>query len=388
MRSTLTRLGALALALGVACALAPARRAIAAAEPYFIGATVSESGPGASLGRPEADSIALAMSEINAAGGVNGHPLEIQVLDDESNPTTAVNNVRELLDKHPIAIIGSSLTQTTLAMMAPLADTSIPLISLASSAQIIEPVADHKWVFKMPITDRQTGVAIQGFLKKKGTTKLAFVYRDDDYGKTGLEHFKGTPSFKGFDIVSSDAIAATATDATTQLTHAKSAGATALVVWTTMPSANVVLKAYRQLGMTIPIIYSDGAATPTFPANAGASIDGTYVAGTKITVADQLSNSDPQKKVLSHYISEFTKAYPKDGIGIFGGFGYDSVYVLETALAKAKSADGAKLRDALEHVTYDGVTGTFRITPMDHNGLSTASLVITQLVDQKFQIAK
>ena len=92
--------------------------------------------------------------------------------------------------------------------------------------------------------------------------------------------------------------------------------------------------------------------------------------------------------MLSHYISEFARADPKDGIGIFGGFGYDSVYVLEAALAKAKSADGEKLRDALEHITYDGVTGTFHLSPSDHNGLSTESLVITQLADQKFVVAK
>jgi len=299
-----------------------------------------------------------------------------------------VSDARQLLDKHPIAILGPSLTQTTLAMAALVEAQSIPLISLASSGQIIEPASAHKWTFKMPMTDTKVGIAIQNYLKKKGTHKLAFVYRDDDYGKTGLQHFKDGPAFAGFDIVSADAIASTASDATTQLTHAKTADAQALVVWTTMPSANVVLKAYRELSLTYPIIYSDGAATPTFPANAGPSIDGVLIASTKITVADQLSASDPQKTVLTHYISEFGKAYPKDGIGIFGGFGYDSVYVLKAALERAKSSDGAKVRDALEHTTYSGVTGTFRITPTDHNGLNEESLVITQVANQKFTIAK
>jgi branched-chain amino acid transport system substrate-binding protein len=388
MRSILTRFGALALCLALFGSLAPRHVALAASEPYFIGAVVSESGPGSSLGRPEADSIQMAVDEINKGGGVDGHQLQVQIIDDESNATTAVNAVRQLLDKHPIAIIGSSLTQTSLAMVPEVQKASIPMISLASSAQVIEPVADHKWVFKMPITDTHVAELIQGYLKRHSQTKLGFIYRDDDYGKTGMAHFKQAGG-SAFDVVSEDAIAANASDATTQLTHVKSANPQAVVVWTTLPSANVVIKGYRELGLQYPIYYSDGSATGIFLTQAGAALNGAYIASTKINVADLLSNSDPQKKVLQHYIGDFLKNYPKDGaVSIFGGFGYDSVYVIKEALQRAKSAEGAKLRDALEHTTYSGVTGTFRISPSDHNGLSEDSLVLTQVQNGKFTIAK
>src|ERR1700730_9199860 len=152
LRSTLARLGALAAAsLIIASATPPP--AGAAGEPYLVGAVVSESGPGATLGRPEADSIQMAVDEINKAGGVNGHPLQVTILDDESNPTTAVNAVRKLLDQHPVALIGSSLTQTSLAMIPLTQAAKVPLISLASSSQVIQPVAERQWVFTLPITD-------------------------------------------------------------------------------------------------------------------------------------------------------------------------------------------------------------------------------------------
>ena len=389
MDRNLARLAASVAAALVVASAAPAAPARAANEPYLIGAVVSESGPGSSLGRPEADSIQMAVDEINKAGGVNGHPLQAQIIDDESNPTTAVNAVRKLLDQHPIAIIGSSLTQTSLAMVPIVQAASIPLISLASSAQVIEPVSERKWVFKMPITDTHVASAIQAYLKKQKQTKLAFIYRDDDYGKTGLQHFKDAPDGKSFDVASSDTIAATATDATTQLTHAKAASPQAIVVWTTLPSAGVVLKGYRELGVSNPLYYSDGSATGIFVTQAGAALNGAYIASTKINIADLLPNSDPQKKVLTHYIGDFLKAYPKDGaVSIFGGFGYDAVYIIRSAIERAKSADGAKLRDAIEHTTYSGVTGTFRISPTDHNGLSMDSIVVTQVENGKFTIAK
>src|ERR1700685_150688 len=139
MVRTLARVAVPVLALLVAASTVPLRSAGAANEPYFIGTVVSESGPGSSLGRPEADSIQMAVDEINKAGGVNGgHPLQVQIIDDQSQPAVAVSAVRELIDKHPIAIIGSSLTQTSLAMIPVTQPASIPLISLASSAQVIE----------------------------------------------------------------------------------------------------------------------------------------------------------------------------------------------------------------------------------------------------------
>ncbi len=389
MRSTVVRFCALALGLMLAASAAPLRPAGAANEPYVIGATVSESGPGASLGRPEADSMQIAVDEINKAGGVNGHPLQITILDDESSATTAVNNVRKLLDQHPIAILGSSLTQTSLAMVPLATQAKIPMISFASSSQVIQPVSERQWIFKMPITDFHVAQAMQEYMRKRKQTHVAVIYRNDDYGKTGLSHFKDAGKNFGFDVVGADAIDARASDATTQLTHIKAANPQAVVAWTTLPSAAVIIKGYRELGLTYPIYYSDGAATGVFLQQAGPALNGAYIASTKINVADALPNNDPQKKILVHYIDAFVKGYPKDApVSIFGGFGYDGVYVLKQALERAKSTDGEKLRLALERTDYLGVTGQFRMSSGDHNGLSVFSLVLTQVENGKFTIAK
>jgi len=365
------------------------RLAVAAAEPYQIGAVVSESGPGATLGRPEADSIQLAVDTINHAGGVNGHPLAVTILDDESNPSTAVNAVRKLLDQHVIAIFGSSLTQTSMAMVPIVTQAHIPMISFGSSSQIIQPVGDRHWIFKMPINDFHVAETMQEFMKKRGLTKVAVIFRNDDYGKTGLGHFRDAGAKLGFSVVDSEAIAANATDATTQLTKIKGANPQAIVVWSTLPSVGVIIKAYRELGLTYPIYFSDGAANGAFPKQAGAALDGAFIASTKINIADELAATDPQRAVTIRYIHDFAKAYPGDlPVSIFGGFGYDGVYVLKAALESAKSTDPEKLRTAIEHASWDGVTGPYRLSGGDHNGLSTFSTVITQVKNGGFTLAK
>ncbi|MBV8645456.1 MAG: ABC transporter substrate-binding protein [Candidatus Eremiobacteraeota bacterium] len=378
-----------ALASFLTVSAAPPRPVGAANEPYLIGAVVSESGTGSTLGRPEADSIQLAVDEINKAGGVYGHPLQVTILDDESNATTAVNAVRKLLDQHPVAIIGSSLTQTSLAMVPLATQAQIPMISLASSAQVIEPIEARRWIFKMPITDFHVAQSLQGYMRTKNLTHVAVLYRNDDYGKTGLAHFQDAGKRFGFTVVDAEAIDARASDATTQLTKIKAANPQAIVVWTTLPSANVIIKGYRELGLSYPVFFSDGAATGVFVQQAGKNLDGAYIASTKINVAGELADQDPQKKKLLHYIDAFVKTYPKDApVSIFGGFGYDSVYVLKNALARARSGHPFELREELEQTDYIGVSGTFRMSGGDHNGLSVFSIVLTQIASGKFNLVR
>jgi branched-chain amino acid transport system substrate-binding protein len=360
----------------------------AANEPYVVGAVVSESGPAATLGRPAADSIVMAVDEINAAGGVDGHPLKLTILDDQSDPTLAVTSLRRLLDEHPIAIIGSSGTPPSLAMVPVATTAGVPLISLGSSAQIIEPIADRHWIFKIPVADTFIAQRLQQSMKARGLTRIAIVYRDDDYGKTGLAHFTETGKAAGIQVVDSEAIASTATDATTQLTRVKSSNPQAVLVWTTLPSATVVAKAYRELSLSYPLYYSEGSANPIFLTQAGDAANGVIFATEKAAVADAIPASDPQKRVLTHYATEFGKRYPKDGPpSIFGGFGYDGVYVLAEAL-KHGGASSAKLRDSLEHVTYTGVSGVFRTTPTDHNGLGLDAVELTQAEGGKFVVRR
>jgi branched-chain amino acid transport system substrate-binding protein len=361
---------------------------LAAGQPYLIGAVVCESGPAATLGRPEADGIRLAVDEVNKAGGVAGHPLKVIVIDDESAPANAVSAVRRLLKQHVIAILGSSTTPSSMAMVPLAQQAHVPMIAYASSAAVIAPVSEHRWIFKIPPTDTAVAQTMQEFMKARGLMKVGAIYRNDDYGKTGIAHFIAAGKASGFDVVDSEAIDSTATDATAQLTKLRAADPQAILVWSTLPSVYVVTKSYRQLGLKEPLYFSDGGADLRFLELAGSALEGAYIATTRLYVANDLPKSDPQRSVILHYIDAFESAYPKGRpANMFGGFAYDSIYWLEPALVKA-GPDPAKLRDALEHVDYAGVTGVFRTSPQDHNGLPPNSDVVTKVVARKFTIAR
>ena len=128
----------------VACAFA-----LTAAAQVRIGVTVSATGPAASLGIPERNTVAMCPKEIA------GKTIEYIVLDDASDTTTAVQNTRKLIGESKVdALIGSTTTPNSLAMLDVFADGQTPAISLASSVRIIEPVdAKRAWSFKTPQTD-------------------------------------------------------------------------------------------------------------------------------------------------------------------------------------------------------------------------------------------
>ena len=122
-----------------------------------IGVVVSATGPAASLGIPEKNTVAM------CAKTIGGRSIEYIVLDDASDTTTAVQATKKLLGENQVdAIIGTSTTPATLAMLDVIADGETPTISLASSIRIIDPVdAKRAWMFKTPQTDVMMANAIE-----------------------------------------------------------------------------------------------------------------------------------------------------------------------------------------------------------------------------------
>jgi branched-chain amino acid transport system substrate-binding protein len=122
-----------------------------AQEAYKIGAVFSITGPGSSLGIPERDTALMIEAEVNAKGGVKGpdgkmHPLKLVIYDDASDETKAVLAAKKLIDEDKVtAIVGTTLSGTSLAIVDTVQKAEMPLVSCAAAAKIVEPVAERTW---------------------------------------------------------------------------------------------------------------------------------------------------------------------------------------------------------------------------------------------------
>ncbi len=183
--------GIMAISLAIVPALARAE------EPIRIGITISQTGPAASLGIPQRNSVALLPNEIA------GHKVDWIVLDDGSDSTKAVANTRKLIDEEKVdAVIGSSITPASLAMIPVVAEKQVPMISLAASAKIVDPSnPDTKWVFKVPQNDSLMADAIADWMAKKGVKTVGFIGFNDAYGDSWLTEATRALEAKGIRLV-------------------------------------------------------------------------------------------------------------------------------------------------------------------------------------------
>lgn len=365
-----------------------AGKAAGGKEPYRIGAVVDISGPSSSLGAPERNTLQMLLDKVNAAGGVNGHPLELTILDNKSDETEAVLAVKKLIDQQKVlAVIGCSASGTSMSMIDTVQKEKVPMISMAAASQIVEPVQERQWVFKTAQSDIVTINKLMSYLKENNLTKVAFLYMNNAYGDGGRKAFSTAAQAGGLQIVAEEKFEATDKDMTPQLTRVKTSGAQVAVVWAIPPSASIVTKNFKDLNMGMPLLHSHGVGNQNFIELAQGAADGVILPLGKLTVAAQIPDSDPQKKVLTSYMDEYSKKYNAQP-NSFGGYAWDAFYLLVNALEKA-GPDRAAIRDQLEKTqSFTGVSGVFNLSAGDHNGLNEDSMVLVKIENGQWKMLK
>ncbi len=353
-------------------------------QPYVIGGVFSITGSNSPLGEPEKNSMNMFVDMINEEGGIDGHPLEAVIYDDEGDATKCVNMAKKLIDKdNVLAIVGPSLSGNTFAIMPVVEENQLPLISCAASIKITTPV--NKWVFKTPQTDVLAVERIYEYLKTKRITKIAIMTVSNGYGDSGKEQLKAQAPAAGIEIVMEESFGEKDEDMTAQLTKIKGSNAGAIVCWGTNPGPAIVAKNIVQLGITIPLIQSHGVASPKYIEYAGDAANGNVLPTGKILVLDQLGGSDPQGPVLLEYKTKYEETFNSPVSG-FGGYAWDAMGIIANALKEA-GADRAKLRDSIEKTTgYVGVSGIFNLTAEDHNGLTKDAFVMVIIENGTWKI--
>ena len=347
------------------------------AEPYKVGGVFSVTGAQSFLGDPEKKSMEMLVEAINAKGGIDGHPLEAVIYDDEGDPTKAVLAANKLISKdNVIAVIGPSLTPTTLAIAPILEQAKVPLISCAAGIKITDPVKPY--VFKTAQSDVLAVAAIYKHLQKQNTKKIGIITVANAFGESGKEQLLAQASTFKFEIVQAESFDAKDSDMTAQLTKIRKAQPDAVICWGTNPGPAVVAKNMQQLGMTTPLYQSHGVASAKFIELAGDAAEGIILPTGKIMVANLLPENDVHRPVLLQYSKDFNDRFKMPASG-FGGYAFDALGILAKAMA-GTNGDRDKIRDNIEKLTgYVGISGTFNFSPKDHNGLGEDAFVMVRI---------
>lgn len=357
-----------------------------------VGVLVTATGPAASLGIPEKNTIALLPTSIG------GQKINYIILDDASDTTTAVKNTRKLISEDKVdVIVGSTITPNSLAMIDVVAEGETPMISLSASARIVDPVdAKRRWVFKTPQNDTHMATAITEHMSNNGVKSVAFIGFSDAYGEGWWQEFSRLAELRKLKVVGNERYNRADTSVTGQILKIMSANPDAVLIAGSGTPAALPQKVFKEKGFKGKIYQSHGVANNDFLRVCGKDCEGTFLPAGPVLVATQLPDSNPVKKAAMDFTKKYEAAHGAGSVSTFGAHAWDAGLLLNAAipvaLKKAKAGTKefrAALRDALEGTKeLVAAHGVFTMSSTDHLGLDQRARVMVQIQGGKWVLQK
>ncbi|CAM3527046.1 ABC transporter substrate-binding protein [Deinococcus frigens] len=357
-----------------------------------VGVIVSGTGPAASLGIPERNTVALLPQTIA------GQKIVYTILDDASDTTAAVTSARKLIQDNKVdLIIGTTTTPASLAMIDVVSEAKVPMISLAASETIIKPVdAKRQWVFKTPQTDAIMAAAIAQHMQQNKIKTVGYIGFNDAYGEGWLAELKKNAATRGITVVAEERYGRSDTSVTGQILKIVAAKPDAVLIGASGVPGVLPQKTLGDRGYAGKIYQTHGVANADFLRVGGKDVEGAILPAGPVLVAEQLPDSNPNKKVGLNYASLYQARYGNEGVSTFGAHMWDAGLLMQKAIPAAlkKAQPGSAefrsaLRDALEGSrNVIGAHGIFNLSATDHLGLDARSRVMVQVVDGKWKLLK
>jgi branched-chain amino acid transport system substrate-binding protein len=353
-----------------------------------IGVIASSTGPTAAVGIPQKNTVALLPTEIA------GQRIEYIVLDDASDPTSAVTGVKKLLGEHRVdALIGPTTTPAALAILDFVAESKTPLLTTVGSSAVVLPMDDKKrWVFKTTQNDDLIAEAVLTHMLATGIKTLGFIGFNDPYGENWFKVFGGQAEKAGIKIIANERFSRTDQSVTGQVLKVIAARPDAVFIAATggpavLPQAGLLDKGYKG-----KIYQTHGVATNDFIRLGGKAVEGTLMAGGPMLVAEDLPAGNPIKSVAQGYIKAYEGKHGAGTMSTFGANTYDAGLLLQKTIPEAlkKARAGSPefrlaLRDALESAReVVGAQGVFNMTAQNHNGMDQRSRLMMTVKNGKW----
>ncbi|HWK47822.1 MAG TPA: ABC transporter substrate-binding protein [Stellaceae bacterium] len=355
-----------------------------------IGLTLSTTGPAASLGIPQKNTVALLPTEIA------GQKIQYIVLDDGGDPTKSVTNVRKLITEDNVdAVIGSSTTPASISIIDVVAENKVPMVALAATASLILPMDEKKaWVFKAPQNDILMATALADFMAAKGLKTIGFIGFSDAYGDGWYTEAQKAFTAKGLKIVANERYNRPDTSVTGQVLKVMQANPDAVLIAGAGTPAALPAKTLKERGYKGPIYQTHGAANSDFLRVGGKDVEGTIMPAGPVLVAAELPDGNPIKKIALDYVTRYEAMYGVGSVATFGAHALDADRLILAAVpaaletAKPGTAEFRKaLRDAMEKTTNLIVShGIMNMTPTDHNGFDDRARVMVTVENNHWKL--
>ena len=346
----------------------------ASGDSITIGTVTTNSGTAAAYGEAEVKGFELAVSEINAKGGINGKKVKLESMDDKGDATESSNAYNKLAgDNNVLAVAGPTISATT-AAVAPLADQS-KLVTIAPAATS-DSIETGNYLFRTCFKDSYQGeVAARFAAENLKVKKVAVLYGTGDPYSSGVgEAFAKAAEKLGLEVVDKESSSsADDTEYSAQLQKIQASGAELLYApYYYSVAGPYIIPQARSVGFEGYVMGPDGYD--------GLKLTGDKSQYNKTYYTTHYSADDNTNTKVQDFIKSY-KSKNNAEPNTFAALGYDTIYMIKQAIEKAgENATREDVRNAVAGMTFDGVTGKFT---MDKSGSPTKSVTVLEMKDGK-----
>jgi ABC-type branched-subunit amino acid transport system substrate-binding protein len=358
---------------------------LAHAQTYKIGASVGLTGYAATVDRAWRDGVQLAVDALNAKGGVMGRKLEFVAEDNRSEPQEAVTVYRKMMSSDKVEVFLSGCVSAGNFAAAPMvAKAQIPMVLCS----ILPPKEEEvKWAFStIPPARFEVEKRFEYLKDDTKIRKVGVLHDPSPYANLQKVAAEKSAATYGLEVVGVEQYKQDDADLSVQIGKMRAAGAGAILKiglgGTTMTAA----KNIKSLGIDMQMLTSVEDLAVFRPV-AEVLGDRFYFVASPSQVYDALPDG-ALKKAIADFLGPWRAKYG-DRDPQWAGRGWDAVMITAAAIQKAKSFEGAKVRDALDGMPgFQGTTGVYNFSPTNHYGITQNPYVLATIAGGKVKIVK
>jgi branched-chain amino acid transport system substrate-binding protein len=332
-------------------------------------------GPTFNFGLSAKNGVLMAADEINQAGGINGHSIDIVIEDDKGSPAEAAQVTGKLIDRYKvIAIIAAGASGNSLAAAPKAQSAHVPLIAPSSTNPAVTQAGDY--IFRACFIDAFQGEVMAKFAANTLKAKKAAIMLDfnSPYSRGLTEFFEFSFAKMNGQILLKQSYSQGDANYRGQLSLIKAANPDVIYIPGYYGDVAIIARQARQLGLTVPLLGADGWDAPELWELGGDALNGSYI-------SNHYSADDPSE-TIQHFVHGYRQRYGNLTPDAHAALAYDALRFLAEAIQRAGTTEGPRLREALAQTkNFPGVTG---IISMDRNRNAVKPAVVLKLEDGRY----
>ena len=312
------------------------------------------------------NAIALAVEEINAAGGVLGKQVKVVGEDGASEPTVFAEKAEKLISSDCVAAVFGGWTSSSRKAMLPVFEDNDSLLYYPVQYEGLE---SSKNIFYTGATTNQQIVPALDYLKEKGVKSLYLVGSDYVFPQTANRVIKAYAAANGMEIKGEDYTPLGSTDFSTIVNKVRSADADAVFNTLNGDSNVAFFREYKNVGLTaekMPVI-SVSIAEEEVGGIGVQNIEGQLTAWNYYQTIDTPRNKEFVAAYKAKYGQDKVTSDPMEAA-------YTSVYLWKNTVEKANSFAVGDIQEAAGGVSYDAPEGLVTIDGENNHVTKTARI--------------